>query len=139
MRVTPKRCPLFIRFHQRGGSLRWIRPAFSWKFGNARPGLTMNPQVRWHGFRQAPGSAARWRSVAPSGALCSCSSPSLSGRPFPSALAMGVPLGWYRWDVAQRIVDVLALRPCFDLGSGSFRAPYDALRLGSVWLAASWA
>ena len=39
----------------------------------------------------------------------------------------GAPLGMPRWDVAQRIVDVLALRPCFDLGSGGFQAPYDAL------------
>jgi len=31
-----------------------------------------------------------------------------------------------KWDIAQRIVDVLALRPCFD-ASGSFRDAYDAL------------
>eukprot|EP00435_Cladocopium_sp_Y103_P073852 s18_g45.t1 len=32
-----------------------------------------------------------------------------------------------KWDIAQRIMDVLARRPCFDVATGSFRQGYAAL------------
>lgn len=32
-----------------------------------------------------------------------------------------------KWDIAQRIVDVMAQRPCFDIATGSFKEAYRAL------------